>query len=145
MPEVYFSVQNRVWSIVILVILCITGACSKNNPDNRYDRLSNNNQAWQDATDVINGGSNQGGSLRRFSFLRSGVFAINCEASDASCVTGGNTTGSWDYITNTKIQVTIYNGPILFYDIIQISPTSLWLQDNNTRGKQIIRKFIPAI
>lgn len=129
---------------IMAFFMLLSGSCARNNADNRYDRLSNNNQAWEDMTDDVNGGGDQTGTRRRFSFLRSGIFAINCEASDASCITGGNTTGNWDYITNTMIQVTIYNGPILFYNIIEISPTNLWLQDNNTRGQSVLRKFVPA-
>ena len=133
-------------SILSCLIIITLGlfSCRPNNPDNRYDRLSNNNQGWQDMTDEVNGGADQTGSLRTFFFLRSGDFQINCEASDPSCVTGGNTSGTWDYITNSKVQVNIYNGPILFYDIVKIDPVNLWLQDNNTRGVQVLRKFVPV-
>jgi len=128
----------------LLCTLLFNDSCVRNNPDNRYDRLSNNNQAWEDITDNTSSGGDQSGTRRRFSFLRSGVFGINCEPSDVSCVTGGNTTGTWDYITTTTVQVTIYNGPIYFYNIVKIDPTDLWLQDNNVRGKPVLRKFVPA-
>lgn len=126
------------------VILMVLGSCTRNNPNNRYDRLSNNNQGWQDVTDDVNGGSDQRSTLRRFYFLRTGEFSVVCEASDGSCVTQGNTSGTWDYITKSKVQVSIYNGPILFYDIVKIDAQDLWLMDNNTRNESILRKCVPV-
>ena len=76
--------------------------------------------------------------------MRSGQFNISCEPSDVSCVTAANNSGSWQYITTTGVQVNITNGAILFYNIKKIDPNNLWLEDDNTRGERILRKFIPA-
>jgi len=119
-------------------------SCKNNNSSNIYAELSNGNIGWQEVGEQLADGSSAPGNLRKYFFFRDGTYQLVCEASDASCLVSNNNFGTWDYITSTKVQVTINNGPILFYDIVQLDGSHLWFQDNNTKNQKILRQLIPA-
>ncbi len=118
--------------------------CKSNNPNNIYAAISNNNIGWQEIEEQLANGSTKSGNLRKYFFRSSGDFEVICEASDASCLVGNNNVGTWNYITGTKVQVMITSGPIYFYDVVKIDAYNLWLQDNNTKNTQILRKLVPS-
>ena len=129
--------------LFLLIIFFIPLGCQPNNQGNIYTSLSNNNIGWQETSEQLPNGSQIGGNLRTFYFNKDGTFQVVCEASDASCLVGNNNTGNWDYITSNTVQVSIVNGPILFYTVVKIDAGDLWLQDNNNAKKPVLRQMVP--
>jgi|GEM_PF-784281 len=137
-----FSIKNFLIAISIPLVLFLLGNCKAVNPANPYSSLSNNNIGWQEISE-LQGNNQVAGNLRTYYFYKDGSYQVVCEASDASCLVSNTNTGTWDYITDSTVQVSITNGPILFYKIIQISSTNLWFQDNNTKNLKVIRECVP--
>jgi len=129
--------------IGLTLIIWSLANCKPANNSNPYASLSNNNIGWQETAEQLADGSTVGGNLRTYFFFRDGSYQVVCEASDASCLVSNQNTGSWEYITDSTVQVSITNGPILFYKIVRLTPTSLWFQDNNTKNQKILRETVP--
>lgn len=126
------------------ILIWLLSHCKANNPTNPYATLSNNNIGWQETQEQLANGNTVSGNLRTYFFYKDGSYQVVCEASDASCLVSNQNTGTWDYITDSTVQVSIFNGPILFYKIKQLTTNSLWLLDNNTKNQSIIREFVPV-
>jgi hypothetical protein len=125
-------------------LIWFLGNCKAVNPSNPYSALSNNNIGWQETAEQLAGGNTVAGNLRTYFFYKDGSYQVVCEASDASCLVSNQNTGSWEYITDSTVQVSIFNGPILFYKIVQLTSNSLWFQDNNTKNQKILRELVPV-